>query len=96
MAMTLAQATSLYLDINNPPTGDLRTDLLTSGRVAARWRRIGPEATATILHALHRHHGMSQHAIAQETGIAQSTVSDLIRQLETGRWGELPEGGSHD
>lgn len=90
--MTLEQACSLYLDIHNPLTGDLKADLITSGRVAAQWRRVGPEATATVLHALHAHFGMSYREISQETGIPDSTVGDLIRQLEAGRWEARSDG----
>lgn len=90
--MTLEQACSLYLGIHHLPTGDLRSDLITSGKVAARWRRIGPEATATILHALNKHHDMSHRQIEDATGIPSSTVGDLIRKLESGHWDEA----SHD
>lgn len=84
--MTLEQATALYLGIHDRPTGDLRADLITSGQIAHKWRTVGPEATATILHALHRHHGMSHRQIEESTGIPRESVRRLIEQLESGKW----------
>lgn len=84
--MTLEQAASYYLDVNHPPTGDLRVDLITAGKVAQRWRTVGPEATATILHALRDHCGLSEREIANETGIPQSSVNRLINRLLSGEW----------
>lgn len=89
--MTIEQATALYLDIHNPPTGDLRADLIASGKIAQRWRTVGPEATATICHALHRHLNMSHREIAAETHIPRESVRRLIERLEAGEWGSLPE-----
>lgn len=85
--MTLEQAASYYLDVNHPPTGDLCADLVTAGQIAQRWRTVGPEATATILHALRDHCGMTERAIQEATGIPQSSINRLINRLTSGEWG---------
>lgn len=92
--MTLEQATTIYLGIHNLPTGDLRADLITSGTIAHKWRTVGPEATATIVHALHRHYEMSHRQIERATGIPRTNVARLITELESGKWETtVPEGG---
>lgn len=98
MAMTLEQAASYYLDINHPPTGDLCADLLTAGTIAARWRRVGEQATATILHALRDHCGMTERHIESRTGIPQTTVNRLINRLLSGYYdgNDSVAGGTHD
>ncbi|MGH8572186.1 MAG: hypothetical protein ACREX8_06375 [Gammaproteobacteria bacterium] len=88
--MTIEQACTIYLDIHRMPTGDLRTDLVASARVAHQWRTVGPEATAVILHALHRHIGLSHREIEHATGISRESVRRLIGQLEAGKWGDVP------
>lgn len=92
--MTLEQAASYYLDVNHPPTGNLCADLVTAGKIAQRWRTVGPEATATILHALRDHCAMTEREIEKVTGVPQSSINRLINDLLAGKWGELPGDGT--
>jgi hypothetical protein len=89
--MTIEQATALYLDISRLPTGNLQADLVASAQVAQRWRTIGPEATAVIVHALHRHIGLSLREIQQQTNIPHESARRMVERLESGHWGTVPE-----
>lgn len=84
--MTLQTALAYYLTAGTHDQ-DQKTQLITAGRAARRWREKGPEATATILHALHAHYDMSYAQIEKATGIDGATAQRLVAKLESGYWG---------
>lgn len=91
--MNLEQALALYLGPLHPSSDNVCDDILAAGKVAHQWRTVGPQATAIVVQALHRHCGKSHRQIEAETGISQASVQRLIRRLESGEWGEFSPSG---
>lgn len=85
--MTIQQALSYYLTQSEMHDDNQRDQLITAAKAARRWRDKGPEATATLLHALHEHYDMSYEQIESVTGINNDTAQRLVRKLESGYWG---------
>lgn len=82
--MTLDDALALYGACPSDPINLLT--LVTAAKVAAKWRKDGPNATALVLDALHRRYALSWRAIEAQTGIPHVTAQRLVANLHDGRW----------